>query len=83
MTDQIRPLAPWSIKDMQIATGFSRPTVIKYIDQGALPGYRMPNGGKYVIPALWALAWMRGEWRPETKDTEYISPVTLIHHRAA
>lgn len=82
MNNEIAPIPAWTIKDLQIASGLSRPTVIKYIEQGILPGYRMP-GGKYVIPALWALAWMRGEWTPHAPEAETVKPVTLVRRNAA
>lgn len=77
MSTPIDPIPAWTLKEMCVATGLSRPTVIKYIDQGILPGVRLPSG-QYRIPALEALAWMKGEWKPRNQAAK---PVTLIHSR--
>ncbi len=70
MADSIEPIPAWTLDEMCIATGFSRPTVSKYIDDGILPGQKFP-GGQYRIPALEARAWMEGRWVPHTK-TRYV-----------
>jgi len=73
----IDPIPAWTIKDMCVATGLSRQTVIKYIEQGVLPGMRLP-GGQYRIPALEGLAWMRGEWTPKADNITPIGSQSFI-----
>lgn len=81
MSIPIDPIPAWTVKDMCVATGLSRQTVIKYIEQGVLPGMRLP-GGQYRIPALQALAWMKGEWKPEAANITPITPQSLIRRIA-
>lgn len=74
------PIAPWTVKDLCIATGQSRPTVVKQLEAGLLPGQKMP-GGKWIIPALWAVAWMEGRWQPTAPNAEEITPLSFIRRR--
>lgn len=78
MGERIEPIPAWTIDDLCVATGKDRKTVMKLIDAGELPGQRFKSVRSYSIPALEALAWMKGEWKPRNQTAK---PVTLIHSR--
>lgn len=80
MIDRIDPIAPWTVNDLCVATGQSRKTVVKHLEAGLLPGQKMP-GGKWIIPALEALAWMEGRWTPRPRLASQIEPASLLRHR--
>lgn len=75
------PQPPATVEELCIATGLSRPSVVKGIKAGQLPGYKV--GNIWVIPRDAFDAFSRGEWRQSIKPTPITSLTDVTQRQSA
>ena len=71
---------PKNLRDLQKLTGRSRPTVIRAIESGQLPGYRVGDNS-YTVPDEAYELLEKGYWEPVAARIEQVKPTHPLVRR--
>lgn len=72
---------PKKVTDLMRVTGRGRPAVIRAIEKGQLPGYRMGDGETYSIPDEAFELFCKGYWQPDHSHDRPLLPIKPLIHR--